>query len=105
MRQFPHAEWKNHIREELRELDTKLRGHEYPLKTTLCCPKSVVGLQDLKFHLQDIHGVDAFNRPKRARRAGDAETRSERSGRDKIANGTRLIDKADGLFRIVIPSS
>jgi len=96
MRQFPRAEWNDHIHEELRELDTKLdTGHECPLKTTPCCPESAVGLQDLRYHLQDIHGVDAFYGPKRARRADGTGTSSKRARRDKVANGTRLVDKAD----------
>jgi len=88
---------KDHIREELRKLDAKLGEHECPLKTTPRCPELVVGLQDLKFHLQDVHGVDAFNGPKRARRADDAETSSKRPRSDKTANGTQLIDKTDDL--------
>ena len=97
MRQFPRAEWKIHIHEELRELDTKLGGHECPLKTTPRCPESAVGLQDLKFHLQDIHGVDAFYGPKRTRRTDDIKTETgSKRRRNKVAHGTQLI-KADDL--------
>jgi len=93
MRQFQRAEWKNHIREELRQLDAGLE--ECPLKTTPRCPESVVGLQDLKFHLQDIHGVDTSDGPKRARPADNTETSSKRQRRGEIANRTQFISKAD----------
>src|SRR6266480_693418 len=52
--------------------------------------ESVIGLQDMKFRLQDIHGVDVFNGAKRVRR-DDTETISKRPRKDKITNGNQLI--------------
>jgi hypothetical protein len=86
MRQFQRAEWKNHIREKLRQLNAGLE--ECPLKTTPRCLESVVGLQDLKFHFQDIHGVDTSDGPKRAGLADDTETSSKRPRKSEIANKT-----------------
>ncbi len=100
MQHFLRAvEWKDHINEELSRLKSQAGCLKCPLQTPRCGTYS--RLQDLKFHLKDIHGIDALHERherKRAKQAGDTNGNPKRQKRDKSTNGIQFTGKADGSF-------